>query len=79
MIVILIKPNHTSRHQKPAKGNGVCKDNHDPMGNMEEPIMPLIELDPEDAKKAQRLKWCQWYQWFNTTYACIHQGTDWKS
>ena len=38
MIVTLIKPSHTWRdvNQKPAGGNGVCKDNHDPMGKMEE-------------------------------------------
>ena len=30
------KPHINTSNQKPAKGNGVCKDNHDPMGNMEE-------------------------------------------
>ena len=29
------KPNIKDVNQKPAKGNGVCKDNHDPMGKME--------------------------------------------
>ena len=37
MIATLIKPNHNQDvNQKPAKGNGVYKDNHDPMGNMGE-------------------------------------------
>ena len=30
------KTTHQDVNRKPAKGNGVCKDNHDPMGNMEE-------------------------------------------
>ena len=54
------KPYIKKFNQKSAKGNGICKDNHDPMGKMEEAYNATHWIRRWGRKNCSRLGWWHW-------------------